>query len=280
MNTHNLLQDVLEGTQTAIMGVLNLTPDSFSDGGCFVETDLALEHAVNMVQHGAQIIDLGGESTRPGAQDVSVDEELQRVIPVLQALRQELPDIAISVDTSKPQVMNEALMSGVHMINDVNALQAEGAVDLLSASNAFVCLMHMQGQPRTMQHNPEYHNVVSEVCDFLSGRADVCIQAGIDAKRIILDPGIGFGKTLEHNLALLASLPELNALSHQVLIGVSRKSLIQKALGREVDERLAASIGLAVQAALNGAKVLRVHDVQETHDAIRIVEMVNKYINA
>lgn len=275
MVTENLIESVLSSTQAAVMGVLNLTPDSFSDGGRFTTVELALKHARQMVQDGVDIIDIGGESTRPGAADVSVNEELQRVIPVLQAIRNELPDVAVSVDTSKVEVMERALAEGAHMINDVNALQAEGAKELLAQSNAHVCLMHMKGKPRTMQQSPKYDDVVSEVYGFLQQQADDCIEAGISSKRIVLDPGIGFGKTLDHNLALLSALTKLVQMQYPVLVGVSRKSLIQHALDRDVDQRLAASLGLAVQATLKGAKILRVHDVRETYDAIRIVEMVN-----
>ena len=277
MAEDNPLQRVLQSTQTAIMGVLNLTPDSFSDGGRYTQLEEALKHTRQMVSDGVDIIDIGGESTRPGAKEVSVDEELDRVIPVLQAVRDEFPEVAVSVDTSKPEVMSEALQCGAHMINDVNALQVEGAIELIAKSNAYVCLMHMQGQPRIMQNNPEYNDVVSEVGDFLAVRANECIKQGVNENRIVLDPGIGFGKTLEHNLALLSALPKLTKLKYPVLIGVSRKSMIQHALGREVEERLAASVALAVQAAANGAKIIRVHDVRETSDAISITEMVNDF---
>lgn len=275
MSTSNPLHTVLKSTQTVIMGVLNLTPDSFSDGGRFTTVELAVKHAKGMLQDGADIIDVGGESTRPGAQKVSIEEELERVIPVLKALRQELPEVPISIDTSKPGVMREALKAGAHMINDVNALQSKESLEVVASSNAYVCLMHKQGDANTMQQNPVYKDVISEVCNFLSKRANACLQVGVDASRIILDPGIGFGKTLEHNLTLLSAMPELLKMQYPILIGVSRKSLIQHALGREVGERLAASIALTVQAALKGAKILRVHDVRETYDAIRIVEMVD-----
>jgi len=251
-----------------VMGILNVTPDSFSDGGRFVDVVRAVEHGRAMVAAGADIIDVGGESTRPGAQTVSEADEIDRVIPVIAALV--AAGIPVSVDTSKAAVISAALSAGAAMINDVRALQEPGA--LLAAANgtAGICLMHMQGAPRTMQQDPHYTDVVREVRDFLSSRVDACVEAGIARQRIVIDPGIGFGKRLEHNLALLAALPELQQLGLPVLIGVSRKSMLGALLGRGVEQRLAGGIAIATAAALAGAGILRVHDVAETVDAVRV----------
>ena len=251
-----------------VMGILNVTPDSFSDGGRFVDVARAVEHGLAMVAAGADIIDVGGESTRPGAQTVSEADEIDRVIPVIAALV--AAGIPVSVDTSKAAVISAALSAGAAMINDVRALQEPGA--LLAAANgtAGICLMHMQGAPRTMQQDPHYTDVVREVRDFLSSRVDACVKSGIARERIVIDPGIGFGKRLEHNLALLAALPELQQLGLPVLIGVSRKSMLGALLGRGVEQRLAGGIAIATAAALAGAGILRVHDVAETVDAVRV----------
>ena len=251
-----------------VMGILNVTPDSFSDGGRFVDVARAVEHGLAMVAAGADIIDVGGESTRPGAQAVSEADEIDRVIPVIAALV--AAGIPVSVDTSKAAVISAALSAGAAMINDVRALQEPGA--LLAAANgtAGICLMHMQGAPRTMQQDPHYTDVVREVRDFLSSRVDACVESGIARERIVIDPGIGFGKRLEHNLALLAALPELQQLGLPVLIGVSRKSMLGALLGRGVEQRLAGGIAIATAAALAGAGILRVHDVAETVDAVRV----------
>ena len=256
-----------------IMGVLNVTPDSFSDGGKFASLDAAIQQAQVLAEEGADILDIGGESTRPGAVEVSVQEELDRVIPVIEAIKKEL-DIIISVDTSKHDVMSAAVTAGVDMINDVSALSDQKARQVVADSGLPVCLMHMQGKPRQMQKNPSYNNVVVDVKDYLQNVAALCEQSNIASENIILDPGIGFGKTLEHNLKLLAAVPEIRAFGYPVLIGVSRKSMIDHLLKRDVDQRLPASIGLAVQAVLNGADIVRVHDVRETHDAVRAVEAV------
>lgn len=270
----NKVSLLLQAPKAAIMGVINTTPDSFSDGGCFNDIDSGLRHGLSLIEQGADILDIGGESTRPGAAKVSLQQELDRVIPLVEVLSAET-SVPISIDTYKPQVMKCALSSGAAMINDVNALRAEGALDVIAQAQVPVCLMHMQSQPKTMQQSPRYNNVVAEVVEFLTQRINACLELGITRDRLIADPGIGFGKTLDHNLALLNAVPEMRAkLDCELLIGVSRKSMIDALLQRSVDKRLPASIGLAVQAALNGAKIIRVHDVRATYDAIRCVEAV------
>lgn len=254
-----------------VMGILNTTPDSFSDGGQFVDSELAVERALEMMRAGAQIIDIGGESTRPGAPEVSVEDELNRVIPVIAALRQADPDVVISIDTSKTAVMAEALIAGADLINDVRALHDEGAVELAAQWQVPVCLMHMQGQPRTMQLSPSYHDVTREVLSWLLDRVDVCQRAGLAASQIILDPGFGFGKTVEQNYQLLKDLHQFVATGQPVLAGMSRKSMIGKLLNRETDERLAGSLACATIAAMQGAQIIRVHDVKETADVLNIV---------
>ncbi|MEO6081009.1 MAG: dihydropteroate synthase [Steroidobacteraceae bacterium] len=251
------------------MGVLNVTADSFSDGGRYQSLDPARAHARSMVAAGAGIIDVGGESTRPGAAPVSLQEELDRVLPVIYALRSEL-DVVISIDTMKPEVMRAAIAAGAGLVNDVLALQAPGAVAAVAASTAAVCLMHMQGTPGTMQAAPQYADVVGEVGAFLQARAAACLAAGISADRILLDPGFGFGKTLQHNLSLLAGLPRLAAGRFPLLVGLSRKSMLGKLLGRPVDQRLAGSLALATIATLHGARIIRCHDVAETCDAVAV----------
>lgn len=258
-----------------VMGVLNVTPDSFSDGGRFVDPDLALRHALAMVAAGASFIDIGGESTRPGAAIVSVDEELARVIPLVERLHAELGgSIVISVDTSTPAVMREAAAAGAGLINDIRALTRDGALEAAAATGLPVCLMHMQGTPATMQQQPSYANVVTEVKDWLLQRVAACAAAGIASDRLLLDPGIGFGKTDAHNLALLRHLPTLAEVGMPLLLGVSRKSMIGRLLGREVDERLAGSLALALLAAQKGAAILRVHDVRETVDVLRMASLL------
>jgi dihydropteroate synthase len=253
-----------------IMGVLNVTPDSFSDGGRFAGVEGALEHARKMVAAGADIIDVGGESSRPGAEPVPLAEELQRVIPVLRALHRAL-DVPLSIDTSKPAVMRAAVAAGAGLINDVNGLRAEGAVEAVAETGAAVCVMHMQGMPRSMQERPCYDDVVGEVVAFLSRQADVLLARGVARERIVLDPGFGFGKSLEHNTALFRGLPALVALGYPVLVGVSRKSMIGALLGgRPVMDRLVGSVTAALLAARAGARILRVHDVRETADALAI----------
>jgi dihydropteroate synthase len=256
-----------------IMGVLNITPDSFSDGGKFIGREAAIEHALAMVEAGAAIIDIGGESTRPGAAEVSVDEELARVIPVIEALSATIPAI-ISIDTSKPQVMAAAVSAGAGLINDVRALQEPGAVDTVAGLAVPVCLMHMQGQPRTMQQNPQYQDVVEEVYGFLMQRVAVCEQHGIARERLLLDPGFGFGKSLQHNLRLLAHLERFHQAGLPLLVGMSRKSMLGMILDKPVEERLYGSLALAAIAAWQGAQVIRVHDVAETVDVVKVVAAV------
>lgn len=263
----------LDLSSPAVMGILNLTPDSFSDGGRFNDCDSAVRHALAMVNEGAAIIDIGGESTRPGAQAVTVQQELDRVMPVVEAVVAELP-VPVSVDTSKPEVMRAAISAGAGMINDVMALRSKGAIEAVrDAGNVAVCLMHMQGEPRTMQKNPHYGDVVSEVRDFLLDRASVCEKGGIASSRILLDPGFGFGKKLEHNLALLKNIGQLAGEGYPLLVGISRKSMIGQLLGEApVERRLHGSVAAAVIAAMQGASILRVHDVRETVDALKIIE--------
>ncbi len=256
-----------------VMGILNVTPDSFSDGGRFLQRDAAVSRAMAMQQAGAAIIDIGGESTRPGALPVSADEETERVVPVIEALHAEL-DIPLSVDTSKPEVMVEAVSAGAGMINDVNALRAEGAVQVAAELGVPLCLMHMQGEPRTMQEAPAYTDVVAEVKGFLLQRLACCREAGIAEHTVLVDPGFGFGKTLEHNLALLRNLHEFADMGAGVLAGISRKSMLGALTGREAHERLAASITAAALAVERGAAVVRVHDVAETVDALSIVNAI------
>jgi dihydropteroate synthase len=253
-----------------IMGVLNVTPDSFSDGGRFAGAKGALEHARKMVADGADLIDVGGESTRPGADPVPLAEELERVIPVLSALHGAL-DVPLSIDTSKPAVMRAAVAAGAGLVNDVNGLRAEGAIEAVAETGAAVCVMHMQGTPRSMQERPHYDDVVAEVGAFLSRQADALLAHGVARERILLDPGFGFGKTLEHNIALFRGLPELAALGYPLLVGVSRKSMIGALLGgRPVTDRVVGSVTAALLAARTGARILRVHDVRETADALAI----------
>ncbi|MGQ0383520.1 MAG: dihydropteroate synthase [Gammaproteobacteria bacterium] len=252
-----------------VMGILNVTPDSFADGGRHFELPRALERARQMVEEGAAIVDVGGESTRPGALPVPVDEELRRVLPVIERLAAELP-VPVSVDTRKPEVMRRALAAGAAMVNDVAALAAPGAVETLADSDAAVCLMHMQGEPGTMQQAPRYDDVVGEVRAFLRARVARCIAAGVAASRIVVDPGFGFGKTLAHNLQLLRGLSALAADGPPVLVGMSRKSMIGQLTGRAAGDRLAGSVALAVLAAANGASIIRAHDVAPTVDALKV----------
>jgi dihydropteroate synthase len=255
------------------MGILNVTPDSFSDGGVFLSRDDALAQAARMAQEGADIIDVGGESTRPGARAVSAREEIDRVIPVIEAVRERIP-LPISIDTSKPEVMRAAVAAGAGFINDVRALREEGALAAAAALNVPVCLMHMQGEPRTMQDDPRYADVVAEVAGFLRERLRAARAAGIPARNLVIDPGFGFGKTLEHNLELLRGLGKLQDLGAPVLAGLSRKSMIGKALGLSVERRLHASVALAVMAVQNGVRIVRVHDVGPTVEALRMWQAV------
>jgi dihydropteroate synthase len=263
----------LDLSRPQVMGILNVTPDSFSDGGRYGQRDAALRHAESMVLAGATLIDVGGESTRPGALRVSPAEELERVAPVVEAIAAEL-DVIISVDTSTPAVIRESARLGAGLINDVRSLRRDGALEAAADSGLPVCLMHMRGEPGTMQQSPEYADVLSEVRDFLAQRIAVCAAAGIAAERIILDPGFGFAKALEHNLSLFKRLESLLDLGRPLLVGVSRKSMIGGVLGHEVGERLFGSLALAALAVTKGAHILRVHDVAETVDVLRMIAAV------
>jgi dihydropteroate synthase len=261
-------------TQPVVMGVLNVTPDSFSDGGQFLDLAAAVDHGLHMVAEGAAIVDVGGESTRPGAEPVSAEEEIRRVIPVVEKLRAQTGAI-ISVDTSKPQVMRAAADAGAGLINDVRALSEEGALEVAVATQCAVCVMHMQGDPRSMQLAPHYVDVVNEVKAFLAERIEVCRAAGVAADRIVIDPGFGFGKTLEHNLELLRHLRELGSqlsgAEWPMMVGLSRKSMVGRITGRPSGERVHGSVALAVMAVINGARIVRVHDVGATVDALKTV---------
>ena len=255
------------------MGILNVTPDSFSDGGRFSQLDAALHHAEAMVAAGATLIDVGGESTRPGARVVSPLEELERVAPVVERIAREL-DVIISVDTSTPAVMRETARLGAGLINDVRSLQRDGALDAAAATGLPVCLMHMLGEPGNMQDNPHYDDLVGEVGGFLAERVAKCVAVGIAPEQIILDPGFGFAKTLQHNLSLFKHMEALHALGRPLLVGVSRKSMIGLALNRPVGERLYGGLALAALAVTKGARILRVHDVAETVDVVRMLAAV------
>ena len=264
----------LDLSRPVVMGVLNVTPDSFSDGGRFLAAEAAVAHGLRLVEEGAAIIDIGGESTRPGAAPVGPDEEIRRVLPVVERLREAAPGVVISVDTSKPEVIRAAVAAGVGLLNDVRAFQEPGALEAASASGCALCLMHMQGDPRTMQDAPSYVDVVREVKAFLDTRAQACRLAGVAPERLLIDPGFGFGKTMEHNRELLRDLRVLAAGELPVLVGLSRKSFIGKLTGRPAAERVHGSVALAVMAALNGARIVRAHDVAATVDALRIVSWV------
>lgn len=271
---------LLDLTRPVVMGILNTTPDSFSDGGSYYKNrrlslDLALRRAEQMLLDGAQIIDVGGESTRPGAPIVSVQEELDRVIPVVEAVVGQLGAL-VSVDTSSASVIRESASRGASLINDVRALQREGSVAAAAETGLPVCLMHMQGEPDTMQQNPNYSDVVEQVFGFLEARLAVCQAAGIAREQILLDPGFGFGKTLAHNLALLKHLPEFARFGLPLLVGMSRKSMVAQLLGRPVEQRLAGSLALAMLAAERGAAIIRVHDVAETVDVLKVLAAVNQ----
>ena len=256
------------------MGVLNITPDSFSDGGRFLARDAAVEQARRMISEGAAIVDVGGESTRPGASPATTSEELDRVLPVIEAVRREFPATFISVDTTKAEVMKAAIAAGADIINDVRALAEPGALSVAASSGAGVCLMHMKGEPRTMQDAPFYEDVVSEVSAFLAERVAAARDAGIDQSRIAIDPGFGFGKRIVDNLALLERLDELASLGVVLAVGLSRKSMLAKITGRAVGERVAGSVALAAIAVLNGARIVRAHDVAATFDAVRVAAAV------
>lgn len=266
---------VLDLSAPVVMGVLNVTPDSFSDGGRFADAKSALQQARRLVAEGAAILDIGGESTRPGAESADVTQEFERVIPVIEAVRRE-SEVFISVDTSKPAVMQAAVAAGADIINDVRALAEEGALQAAASSGAGICLMHMLGEPRTMQDDPHYENVIEDVSGFLAARMRACRDAGVDAARLAIDPGFGFGKRAVHNLALLKGLSSLEVLGAPIVVGLSRKSMLGRLTGRGVDERLAGSVALAAIAVLNGARIVRAHDVAATLDAVRVAAAVSK----
>jgi dihydropteroate synthase len=265
---------VLDLSHTHVMGILNVTPDSFSDGGRFKGRDQALAHAREMVQAGATLIDVGGESTRPGALPVSAQEEVDRVCPVVEAINAEL-DVIISVDTSCPEVILQSAGLGMGMINDVRSLRRPGALEAAAQTNAAVCLMHMLGEPGDMQVDPRYTDLLGEVVDFLANRLLACQNAGIEASRIVLDPGFGFAKTHDHNLSLFKHLKALDVLGRPLLVGVSRKSIVGQALGKPVGDRLFGSLALAALAVSKGARILRVHDVAATVDIVRMIAAVD-----
>ncbi|WP_046005774.1 dihydropteroate synthase [Pseudoalteromonas rubra] len=253
-----------------IMGIVNVTPDSFSDGGKYSQADSAVKHGLSLLEQGASILDIGGESTRPGAPDVTLEQELERVIPAIEGLRAH-SDCIISVDTSKAEVMAAAIEAGADMINDVRALQEPGALEVAARySDVPVCLMHMQGQPRTMQLEPSYQDLFKDILAFFESRIACCVEAGIAHERLIIDPGFGFGKTLEHNFSLLGQLSYFAELELPILAGLSRKSMFGKLLNRDTDERLAASLSGALLCAQQGAQIIRVHDVKETNDVLRV----------
>lgn len=260
------------------MGILNVTPDSFSDGGKFASTNLAVEHALQLITEGADILDIGGESTRPGAIPVGLDEELSRVIPVIEALSK-VTNVPISIDTYKPEVMRQAITSGADIVNDVRALQEPGALEIVADSSAGICLMHMQGNPQTMQIDPHYDNVVEDVKQFLLERLHAAEQAGISKERILLDPGFGFGKRTVHNIALIQNLDQLAAIGQPLLVGLSRKSVLGAIVGGDEQQRLHAGLAASVISAMKGAKILRVHDVKATVDALKVVSAVQNDIN-
>lgn len=270
----NCAGKVLDLSRPCVMGILNVTPDSFSDGGRFDSLQNALDQAQLMIEQGARIIDIGGESTRPGAQAVGVSEELDRVVPVIEALSKEI-SVPISIDTNKPEVMCEAVNAGAGMINDVMALTADGALEAALEAQVPVCIMHMQGKPRTMQENPQYGDVVEDIYAYLAGRIDACVNAGINREEIIVDPGFGFGKTLDQNLSLLANFDRFSDLGVPVLAGISRKSMLGAITGKDVEDRVAASVAAALISLQRGASIVRVHDVAETVDAIAVLQAVD-----
>ena len=264
----------LDLSRPLVMGIVNVTPDSFSDGGKYLQRDTALAQAHLLIQEGADILDIGGESTRPGAQPVSVQQELDRIMPVIEGLRS--APLPLSVDTHKPEVMRAALAAGASMVNDINALQDSQSLAAVAKSKVAVCLMHMQGTPQTMQQQPHYHDVVAEVLQFLRARLDACLAAGITRERIVIDPGFGFGKTLVHNLDLLRRLNEFSVLNVPLLAGLSRKSMLSVITGRTTDCRDHASVAAALLAVQRGAHIVRVHDVRATVDALKIWNAVDQ----
>lgn len=269
---------VTPGAPPLLMGIVNVTPDSFSDGGHFLDADAAVAHALRLIEQGADLLDIGGESTRPGSLPVPLDEELSRVLPVIRRLAAQTA-VPLSVDTSKAEVARQALEAGAHIVNDITALRGDPAMpDLVRRYRAGVILMHMQGTPATMQAEPRYHDVVAEVADFLQARLQACLDLGIAASQVVLDPGIGFGKTTEHNLRLLAHLEELQRLGRPVCLGVSRKGFLGKVLGRPLEQRLAGSLAAASHALVGGtAQIVRVHDVAETRDVVVLLQALREY---
>ncbi|WP_133470881.1 dihydropteroate synthase [Paraglaciecola marina] len=268
----------LDLSQPRVMGILNVTPDSFSDGGSFNGLENALRQTELMLNEGADFIDIGGESTRPGANEVTLQQELDRVLPVIEAINERF-DTVVSIDTSKARVMTEAVAAGAGLINDVRALQEGTALEAAAQANVPICLMHMQGQPRKMQQNPKYNNVVDDVLAFLKDRIRACQKVGINQEKIIVDPGFGFGKSLEHNYQLLAELAALKSLHVPLLVGMSRKSMLGHLLQRDINQRLAGGVAVATMALEQGAKIIRVHDVKETVDAVKVVTAINAYRN-
>ena len=257
-----------------IMGIVNVTPDSFFDGGRLVSHQAAFDRALQLMDEGAHILDVGGESTRPGASLVSGDEEMRRILPLVESLSNR--NIPVSVDTHKPEVMRAAIKAGASMINDINAMQTEGALEIVASSSVAVCLMHKQGDPQTMQTDPQYRDVVAEVMDFLKARVEIALEAGITRNRLVIDPGFGFGKNFDHNVELLHRMDHFKELGIPLLAGLSRKSMLGKITGRDVADRLAASITAAVLAVLKGAKIIRVHDVKATKDAFAVIQAIGE----
>ena len=264
----------LDLTRPRVMGILNVTPDSFSDGGHYSQVDAALQHALTLIDEGVDILDIGGESTRPNATPVTLAQELDRVIPVIEALVAHQINIPISIDTYKPAVMSAAIVAGASIVNDVRALQEDGAVAAVADTDVGVCLMHMQGTPQTMQDNPNYVDVVGEVGAFLSERVALCQQAGIASNRLLIDPGFGFGKTRAHNITLIQQLDVLTKLNLPILVGLSRKSVLGQVTGHDVDARLYASVAAAVISVMKGAHIVRVHDVKATVEALKVVAAI------
>lgn len=263
----------LDLTRPLVMGIVNVTPDSFSDGGKYSSVDLAVEHALQLIAEGADILDIGGESTRPGADPVGLDEELRRVVPVIEALSK-VTTVPLSIDTYKPEVMRAAIEAGADIVNDICALREDGALEIVANSNAGVCLMHMQGIPQTMQINPQYADVVNEVKQFLIDRVEACLAHGIARERIMLDPGFGFGKTTAHNVALIQHLDSFVGLGFPLLVGLSRKSVLGRIAGGDEQQRLHAGLAASVISVMKGAKIVRVHDVKATVDALKVVSAV------
>lgn len=263
----------LDLTRPNVMGIVNVTPDSFSDGGKYSSVERAVEHALQLIAEGADILDIGGESTRPGAAPVGLDEELRRVIPVIEALSK-VTTVPLSIDTYKPEVMHAAIQAGADIVNDICALREDGALEIVANSNAGICLMHMQGIPQTMQINPQYTDVVSEVKQFLADRAEACLTHGIASERITLDPGFGFGKTTAHNVALIQHLESFVELGFPLLVGLSRKSVLGRITGGDEQQRLHAGLAASVISVMKGAKIVRVHDVKATVDALKVVAAV------